>query len=309
MNFICRCCKSRVVKNNFNDRFAFVPEAGLHRTAYHMEWVRFREGDESPIAEREWEYFDDTPEVGKTCIMRVQKPFDEELGGIFTNIFEPEMMAVNGWSDAEHPEDIHKAAAVLCRFVEVLWSDDFTAFIQVEVLNVVLLADLHRVFPVTVSDRPVELFGDAEEVWTEYEDEHWLLRDWNAQGDVGEQQYLYTDDEGVAHEVLTSWFDFHDDTYTLSNVVSRDNSCFIDGDPKRYVRFISERYGFGIGFTDEFHKERMNYAFVRRADGELSSAKISCSDWFRIEKDFIEPGADSAEKAQEFREKYIRKRI
>lgn len=72
MNFLCRCCRSRVEKKT---PFEFMADAGLHKTAYHMEW---------------------------------------------------------------------------------------------------------------------ELFGEVEEVWTEYEDEHRLIRTWTGQGDVGEQQFLYT---------------------------------------------------------------------------------------------------------------------
>ena len=306
MNFLCRCCKSRVEKKK---PFEFMADAGLHKTAYHMEWVLFDERDsDKPVNERQWLDFDDTPEVGKTYIMRVKKPFDEDIGGIFTNIFEPAMMAANGWDSAETPEDICKPAAVLCRFREVLWADDFSAFIHIEVLNVVMLADLHKVLPVTLSDAPAELFGEVEEVWTEYEDEHWLIRTWTGQGDVGAAQFLYTDDSGTAHEVITSWYDFHDDTYCLGNRVGRVRTGFENGDVKRYVRLISEPLGYGMGYIDKLFRERMYFAFFRNEDGKYTSVVISGSDWFHIEKEFPIGASDSAEKLQEFREKYIRKK-
>ena len=303
MNFLCKCCKSRVTKSEKAEN-DFMNDVGLHKTAYHMEWAKFKEGDERPVNEREWVDFDETPVVGETYIMRVQEPFDVEQGKIFTTIFEPSMMFLNGWSCASRPEDIGKAAAVLCRFTEVLWSDDFSAYIRVKVRNVVPLSELYKVLPVTESDTPVELFGEHEDVWTEYEDEHWLDRDWNGQGDVGEQQWLYTDDNGVTHEVLTNWWSFHCNTYYLCNRVNKPGVGRADGNLKKYIRVISNGVRFGVGYIDELHKERQYFAFhgqPSRNEDYFITTRISGSDCFRIEKDFP-VGCD---KAEEFRRKYI----
>ena len=111
---------------------------------------------------------------------------------------------------------------VLCRFDDILWSDDFSAYISVRVLNTVPLDLLHTVIPVTVTDyRFFEKFGEDEEVWTEYEDEHRLYRYWSAQGDVSQMQLIYTDDQGIRHEVLTSWYAMHDDFYYFGNAVNK----------------------------------------------------------------------------------------
>ena len=144
MNFLCRCCKQRIVKK---ERPVFIGSAGLHETAYHMEWIRFTEDDtELSAAERKWEFINDTPKVGETHVLRIERPFDEEIGGQFTNIFEPWQMSVDGWEYADSPEDIYKAAAVLCRFVDVIWADDYSGYIHVEIVNVVLLSDLYKFF-------------------------------------------------------------------------------------------------------------------------------------------------------------------
>lgn len=120
LNFLCRCCKSRIIKKKNPE---FIESAGLHETAYKMEWIKFKEDNsELPVIEREWENINDIPEVGETYILKIGEPFDEEIGAIFTNLFEPWQMAVNGWDCAESQEDIYKAAAVLCRFVDVIQS-------------------------------------------------------------------------------------------------------------------------------------------------------------------------------------------
>ena len=306
MNFMCSCCKQRVAKNKPAE---FLNKVGLHTTAYHMDWVVFEKADAAlPFTERRWVNLDDPPSEGEMYTMKVRHPFDEEICGIFTAIFEPAMMFINGWDCAEHPEDIGKAAAVLCQFTEVLWADEYSAFIKVRVRNVVPLADLCRVLPVKESDTPVERFGECSEVWTEYEDEHWLSRNWNGQGDVGEQQYLYRDDEGKVHEVMTSWFDFHDDTYYLHNNVNKPGVGRSDGNLKKHLRLISNNVRFGVGYLDCLHKERQYFAFHGqpvRNDDFFTTAEISVHDYFRIEKDYPEGAVFTPEQAEEFRKKYI----
>lgn len=219
MNFVCTCCKQRVEKKNHPK---WIIGAGIHDIAYHMPWVEFNENEmDLPIDKRKWFISDVPPEVGNKRILRVQIPFDEESGGIFTNIFETAQMYLNGWEFADHPEDIYKASAVLCRLDEVIWSDDFSAFINVEILNVVPFSQLYKVIPETVTDYKIDDFGKDEEIQTEYEDEHLLYRYWSAQGDVGQVQLVYTEDNGKRHEVMNSWQSWHEDFYYLVNIVDK----------------------------------------------------------------------------------------
>ena len=161
------------------------------------------------------------PKVGDKRILRVKAPFDEERGSVFTNIYEPWQMFYNGWENAESPADIGKACAVLCRFGEVLWADDFSAFIIVEILNILPLFEIPKLVPETVTDRRFfEDFGFGDACWTEYEDDHWLYRTWSAQGDVGDGQLIYTDDSGKRHEIMNAYFSFHEASYILGNDVN-----------------------------------------------------------------------------------------
>ena len=219
MNFLCKCCKSRVTESK---RPEYIESAAIHQRAYHMEWAVFDEEENSkPINEREWSDRNIAPRVGDKRILRVKIPFDEEIGAVFTNVYEPWQMFLNGWDSATSPDDISKASAVLCRFEEVLWSDEFSAFISVEILSVMPLCQLYKYIPqIVTNNRFFEEFGSHEEVWTDYKDEHLLYRSWSAQGDVGETQLIYTDDNGKRHEVMTSWFGMHDDFYYFGNRVN-----------------------------------------------------------------------------------------
>ena len=219
MNFKCRGCKEFVRKNSSP---LLIPAANIHWTAYHSGWMECSEKDlQKPPAEREWVHTNLVPEVGQTRILQVWQPFDEEPGDLFTQIFEPWQMYLNGWDAAESPEDIGKACAVLCRFADILHQDEFEGLITVEVLNVVPLDDLYKLVPENVTYvRFFENFGQHEELWVEYKDERRLLRTWTAQGDVSELQLIYTDDNGRRHEVLTGWNSFHEDYYYICNNVN-----------------------------------------------------------------------------------------
>ena len=222
MQFLCNCCQRRVT--NESGCRQMIGSAGIHDTAYHMEWALFdAEEMQKPIQERKWSERNEQPVTGAKRILRVKVPFDEEPGGVFTNLYEPWQMFYNGWESAESPADIFKACAVLCRFDAVLWADDYSAFILVEVLKAVPLVSLHQVIPETVTEvRFFEDFGFSDEIWTEYEDEHLLYRTWTAQGDAGSAQLIYTDDRGRRHEVLEGIFGSHDDIYHIGNWINSD---------------------------------------------------------------------------------------
>ena len=191
-----------------------------------------------PLNKRQWLHTNQVPVVGEKRILKVTAPFDEEIGDTFTTIFEPWQMFLNGWESAESPDDIGKACAVLCRFEEVLCADYFSAIIYATVLKTIPLDQLYKVIPETVTDeRFYEEFGDGKEVWTEYEDKHRLYRTWNAQGDVSQMQLIYTDDRGIRHEVLTSWYAMHEDFYYFGNAVNKSLEAVKSGAASKY-RFL-----------------------------------------------------------------------
>lgn len=196
--------------------------AGIHDIGYNLAWMECKEEESSmPIKDRQWFYTDNIPMIGEKRILKVTAPFDEETGDTFTTVFEPWQMFLNGWDCAESADVIGKACAVLCRFDDILWSDDFSAFISVKVLNTIPLDLLYKVIPVTVTDdRFFENFGGHGKVYTLYEDKHRLYRTWSEQSDWGQKQLIYTDDCGIRHEVMTNWYAYHEDFYYFGNAVN-----------------------------------------------------------------------------------------
>jgi len=264
VNFLCSCCKSRIT--NDDQKRHLIEGAGIHNIGYHLAWVECSKEELSlPLNKRQWIHTNQVPIIGEKRILKVTAPFDEEVGDTFTTIFEPWQMFLNGWESAESPDDIGKACAVLCRFDEVLCLDDFSAIISVEVLKTIPLDQLYKVIPETVTDdRFFEEFGGGQEVWTEYEDKHLLYRTWTAQGDVSQMQLIYTDDRGIRHEVLTSWYAMHEDFYYFGNRVnnsleaekSEETSKYkflekeIDNREKSEVRIAYLEQKYGIVFPD-----------------------------------------------------------
>ena len=234
MNFLCPRCKKRVTKEEYLRR-KLIKGSGIHDTGYRMEWVDQLDQEKLtlPVYERKWwTCSSQQPVAGERRILRVTEPFDENIGDEFTACFEPWNLLSNGWECAESPEEISKTCARRCRFAQVLRSDDFSAFIIVKVLKVVPLYRLYEVIPESVTEyRFFEEFGkeygddQAKYVNTEYEDRHWLYRDWSDPGGyLYRMQLIYTDDQGIHHEVVTSWSDMchhNDNLYFFGNMVNK----------------------------------------------------------------------------------------
>ncbi|MCR5806065.1 MAG: hypothetical protein K6G68_03395 [Oscillospiraceae bacterium] len=223
MNFLCSCCGHRVAKEDRKERAKFISSAGIHDIGYEPGWMECEPEEMMlPVNERKWFHTDEVPVKGTKRILKVTEPFDENIGDVFTALFQPWQMALNGWDCAGSNDDIARACAVLCRFDEVLWSDDYSAFINVKILNTVPLDELYRVIPENVTGKKFyEEFGIHQSAYTEYEDEHRLYRVWSSQGDVGQIQLIYTDDHGVRHEVMSNWWSMHCNFYYFHNNVNR----------------------------------------------------------------------------------------
>lgn len=234
MNFLCPRCRKRITKKEYPQP-RLIEGLGIHDIGYRMEWVDKLDKEKLtlPVYERQWwTCSDQMPVPGEKRILKVEEPFDESIGDEFTTLFEPWNLFYNGWGCAENPEELRKTCAVLCRFDEVLRFDDLSAFIFVKVLKVVPLSQFHEVIPETVTEfRFFEEFckeyGDdqAKHVNTEYEDEHWIYRDWSDPGGViYRMQLIYIDDQGIRHEVLTGGDEtchHNDNLYCFGNAVNK----------------------------------------------------------------------------------------
>ena len=284
MNFLCSCCKRRI--KNDGQKHHLIEGAGIHDIGYNLAWVECAKEELSlPPDKRKWVHTDHTPIIGERRILKVTAPFDEQVGDTFTTVFEPWQMYLNGRDSAQSPEDIGKACAVLCRFEEVLCLDDFSAVISVTVLKTIPLDQLYKVIPETVTDdRFLEEFGDGQKVHTEYEDKHLLYRTWTAQGDVSQRQFIYTDDNGTRHEVLTSRYEMHDDYYYFGNRINKPLEAEKPEEASRYRFLLNE--------TDNREKSEARTAYLEQKYGiafpDILKDLYSKTDRFEIKTCYIE---------------------
>lgn len=284
MNFLCSCCKSRITNDDRNRHL--IEGAGIHSIGYDLAWMECAKEELSlPPDKRKWVHTDEVPVVGERRILKVTAPFDEQPGNTFTTVFEPWQMYLNGWDSAESPVDINKACAALCRFDEVLCLDDFSAIISVTVLKTIPLDLLYKVIPETVTDdRFFEEFGGGQKVFTEYEDKHLLYRTWNAQGDVSQMQLIYTDDNEIRHEVLTSRCAMHDDFYYFGNIVNKPLEAETsEGTPK--YRFLEKE-------IDNREKSEARIAYLEQKYGivfpDILKDLYSRTDYSQMRTCYIE---------------------
>jgi hypothetical protein len=144
-------------------------------------------------------YSDEAPEAGAKRTMYVYEPFRAVSGDPVWVLYRARDSQSNGWED--RPEDIDSSALVRCDLVEVLNNRVNAAWIAVKVLEVVPLPDLVNRFDessggeiplapagrVTRSRRGETSIAPCRNPpHSITRTEHWLLLDWNLEGDIGE---------------------------------------------------------------------------------------------------------------------------
>ena len=202
----------------------FLESAGIHDIAYRAGWIDSREAECTlPLSEKDCWYLDAPPKVGETHTVRVTAPFDAELGGTCTLLFEPSMIYLYGCEQETPAEEFERISVALCRFSEFLQADGDSALIRVEVLHVLPIDQLYRAIPEALTDYPfLEAFGkgSGQRIFTTYRDRHWLCRLWRAEGDLGQHQWIYTDEGGKMHEIVFGDWCFQETRYHLGNRVN-----------------------------------------------------------------------------------------
>ena len=57
----------------------------------------------------------------------------------------------------------------------------------------------------------------ANQSWF-YRRGRWYIKEFSGDGDIGETYWIYTDENGIKHLVMKSWWEFHDDVLYFGNV-------------------------------------------------------------------------------------------
>ncbi len=212
INFKCKVC------NSYHEMTKKFP-TGFSGWAYsNMEWSDFEEEVPS-LSEKYWEHSDRVPKTGEFRIVKVQTPFDEKIGDEFYMEFVPEYVFLNGYDDVEQ---IHDSAIVQCRFEEVIVADEYSGWIKVKVLKVILLSELFEVYPPFLTDCKLEEYVgtcECDETDSDLVDTSWEIKYWTGQGDIGEVKTIYTDTNGFRHLILMNFYSWFDDVTYFGNIV------------------------------------------------------------------------------------------
>lgn len=213
MNFRCRVCKESVHMKK---------EVGRHFSGWAYDCAEWSDFDENvpALSEKHWVRSEKTPVVGETRSAFVTDPFDEETGNEFFLLYEPALLHFNGWDD--NPDDIDKCAIVRCRFEKVLLSDEYSAWISVKVTEVIFMHELYRAFTEVRTHQPIDAFEGIRGHELYFQNDRWLITGWSGQDDAGETRWIYTDDSGEKHLVMTLNYTFHKSVLNIGNIVNSD---------------------------------------------------------------------------------------
>lgn len=210
IKFKCKCC------NTYHEMIKKFP-VGFSGWAYsNMEWSDYEEEVPS-LSEKYQVHSDRVPKNGEFRIIKVHTPFDEKIGDEFYMEFVPEYVFFNGYDDMEQ---IHDTAIVQCRLEEVILTDEYSGWIRVKVLNVILLSELSEVYPPFLTNCKLEEYvGTCECDESDFVDAPWEMKYWTGQGDIGECKTIYTDTNGFRHLILMNYYDWFRDVTYFGNIV------------------------------------------------------------------------------------------
>lgn len=209
MVFRCTCCNELVCEK---------PQLlnGFSELVYDgFEWLET--GESVPtLDEKIWTRSESVPKVGEKRFLKVSAPFNQDIGDSFNMLFSPALSALNGWED--YPEELFDSAVVVCKFEGIVQSDEYRAWIEVSVEGVIPIEDLHKHYPLV---EMTDTVGYGFDLTLDFRHERWEFYSYSAQGDFGEWQLVYVDDNGLRHIVLIGEYSMHKDFVCCGNVIRK----------------------------------------------------------------------------------------
>lgn len=209
MVFRCTCCDEIVDEK---------PQLinGFCELAYDgFEWLEVGESVPS-LDERIWTRSNSVPEVGETRVIKVSAPFNQNIGDCFNMLFSPALSALNGWED--YPEELFDSAVTVCKFEKIIQADEYRAWIEVSIEDVIPLEDLYKRYSCVET---TDVIGYGFELRQDFSHKCWEFYSFSAQGDFGEWQLVYVDNNGLRHIVLIGEYSMHKDFVCCGNVISK----------------------------------------------------------------------------------------
>lgn len=189
---------------------------GFCELAYdEFEWLEVGEGI-PPIDENIWTRAENIPSIGEKRFLKISAPFNQNIGDCFNVLFSPGLSALNGWD--EYPEELFNSAVAICTFERIIQADEYRAWIEVTIEDVIPLENLHKRYPCVET---TDIIGYGFELELDFCYKCWEFYSYSAQGDFGEWQLVYVDSDGLRHIVLISEYSMHKDFVCCGNVICK----------------------------------------------------------------------------------------
>ena len=216
IDFKCRCCGSRN-----RDVYLSFPEFIHHGYDDVIEWAAPNAELEFLKNTKHWDRSEKTPTKGERRIIRVYKPFSEESDEPFWTLYASALSQFNGWD--EHSDEIDRSAFLKCKIVEVLEKNDYSGWLEVEVLEAIMLRDAHKTISEikeskSILDRMYEFDMNTLNQLNE-----WLYFVGSAQGDLWHWM-LIKQIGGNFHLVAMGEGTFHQNSAFVGNVILKNET-------------------------------------------------------------------------------------
>ena len=217
VSFRCGCCQSKVeMKTDTPPEFA-----GWAYSCERIEWLA--QGAPLPrLDEMHFERLGDTPKISEKHRLRICMAFRQALGSEFYMQYLAPELYLSGEASGE---SYRRCAIVKCRLDRVICATQYSAWVDITVLDVIGYGDMHKRFEPKTADCTLEKMCDYPlehaENYIDYDDEGWKEFSWTMQGDVGAGGVICTDEKGVRHLIISQYYDFHNEITYFGNIVSR----------------------------------------------------------------------------------------
>lgn len=168
----------------------------------------------SELKEQDWRRSNNVPQQGEMRTVFVEFPFNYCIGEQFHAKYCSALTFYNG---VDTVEDIENTAIVECRFLYVIAKNENSAWIKINVENVMMIPEILK------SINTIEGNKQYEDIVSKCTDEEeygsWKIYSWSAQGDLGEWMLIYEDENAIKHIILYSFWDFHINHVYCGNVL------------------------------------------------------------------------------------------
>lgn len=184
-----------------------------------IEWSDFI-NEVPPLDEKVWQRSNSIPIPGQVKKVKVSFPFNMTNGEEFWVLFEPALSFFNGWDS--YPHEIDTSAVVKCKFIDVVDKDSRSAWIEIEIIEAILLPEIVSRFEGKSNslNHLEEFFVFRRRGMFKYNE--WLFFDAGEEGDLGIWALIKKNID-KHHLIAYGRWGFHESIVFIGNILIQDD--------------------------------------------------------------------------------------